>query len=720
MLGGDVAGEFFSASWYRVERLKPRLRSHVELARHQYRGRTWYVLQDRASERFHRFAPAAYHLIGLMDGRHSVRAIWESATATLGDEAPSQDDVIRLLAQLHGSDLIVCDVLPETGELTERADRIARRQWASRLSNLFAWRWPLCDPDRFLTALLPLVRPLIGWTGFCLWLCLVGLGLVLGWLHWPGLTHDLIAQVTTPHSLMVLWLLFPFIKLLHELGHGFMTKAFGGEVHELGVMLLVFTPVPYCEASAAWAFRDKWQRVLVGAAGMMVEVALASLALLVWVNAEPGLVRTAAYNTIFLAGASTVLFNLNPLLRFDGYYMLMDWLEIPNLRARATAYVRYLFERHLFGAREVSRPDATAGERAWFIGYGVASTVYRLMVTVAILLFLGELSPLLGILFAVMTAIGMLAVPLVKGLSYLFTSPSIMSVRWRAFTVTGALLALLLYGLSLMPVPFHTMTEGVVWAPDESVVRAGTDGFLRQVVAQPDSLVQPGDVLFIAEHPRIQTEARVLAARAKELQARYAEQRPVDLVKAAIIEEELAYVRDQLARVQRRLDDLVVRSRVAGQFVLPAPRDLPGRFVKQGEVLAHVVDRRRLTVRTVVPQTDIDLVRTQDAGVEVRLAERVQDRYPAGVARLVPSAMAELPHAALGSEGGGIVPVDPTDAEGVRTVQRVFQVDLSVPEEVGLVCAGERVHVRFSHGWSPLSDQWYRQIRQLFLSRFNV
>lgn len=453
---------------------------------------------------------------------------------------------------------------------------------------------------------------------------------------------------------------------------------------------------------------------------MMVEAALAALALVVWINAEPGLVRTAAYNTIFLAGVSTVLFNLNPLLRFDGYYMLMDWLEIPNLRVRATAYVRYLCERYLFGAREVSRPDATAGERAWFLGYGVASSVYRVMVTVAILLFLGELSPLLGILFAAMTAVGMLVVPVAKGLSYLFRSPSIDAVRGRAVAVTAVLFALPVCGLSLMPAPFHTIAEGVVWAPDESVVRAGADGFVRQVVAKPDSLVQPGDVLFIAEHPRLQAEARVLAARVKELQARHAEQRPVDLVKAAIIEEELAYARDQLARTQRRLDELVVRSHTAGQLIVPAPQDLPGRFIKQGEVLAHVVDHRRLTVRAVVAQADIDLVRTRDAGVEIRLAERVEDCYRAGVARLVPSAVSELPHAALGSEGGGVVPVDPTDAEGMRTVQRVFQVDLSVPGEAGLIHVGERVHVRFSHGWSPLSDQWYRQVRQLFLSRFTV
>lgn len=715
-----MAGDFFSASWYRVERLTPRLRSHVQLARHQYRGQAWYVLQDRASERFHRFTPAAYQLIGLMDGRRSVRDVWDAATASLGDDAPSQEDVIRLLSQLHASDLIVCDVLPDTGELSERADRIAQRRWTGRLSNPFAWRVPLGDPDRLLGALLPLARPLVGWVGFLLWLSVTVAGLVFGALYWPALTHDVIGQLTSPHSLLALWLLFPVIKLVHELGHGLMTKAFGGEVHEIGVMFLVFTPVPYCEASAAWAFRDKWQRVLVGAAGMMVEAVLAAAALAVWINAEPGLVRLLAYNTIFIAGVSTALFNINPLLRFDGYYMLMDWLEIPNLRSRATAYLRYLCERYLFGQREVSRPDASSGERAWFVAYGAASTVYRVLVTVAILLFLGELWPLLGLLFAAMTAGGMLGVPLMKGLSYLFTHPSLQLVRARALAVTAVLMVILVGGLCLTPAPFHTMAEGVVWVPDESVVPIGTDGFIRQVVATPDSLVQPGDVLFIAEHPRLQAEARVLGARVKELTARHAEQRPVDLVKAAIIEEELIYARDQLARTQRRLDELVVRSRVAGQFVLPAPQDLPGRFVKQGEVLAHVVDRRQLTVRAVVPPSDIDLVRTQQNGVQVRLADQVQERYEATVTRLVPAASNELPHAALGTEGGGTIAVDPTDSHGLKTVQRVFQVDLRIADSAGLVHAGERVYVRFTHGWAPLAAQWYRQVRQLFLSRFNV
>lgn len=715
-----MAADFFSISWYRVERLKPRLRSHVQLLRQQYRGQIWYVLQDFSSERFHRFSPAAYVIIGLMDGRRTVRDIWEHATATLGDEAPTQDEVIRLLSQLHSADLIVCDVPPDTAELSRRAGQQIRRTWKARLFSVFAWRMPLCDPDRFLTAFLPLVRPLISRTAGVLWLLMVGAGIVLGTMHWTDLTHDLLDQVLAPGNLLLLWMLFPVIKLLHELGHGFTTKAFGGEVHELGMMLLVFTPVPYCEASAAWAFRGKWQRILVGGAGMAVELFLASLAMIVWVNAEPGFVRMLAYNTIFIAGVTTVLFNGNPLLRFDGYYMLMDWLEIPNLRSRALRYLGYLSERYLLGQHEAELPTATPGERAWFVVYGVASSIYRLLVVIGILLFLGDQWPLVAVVFAGLTAVTMIGVPLWKGLTFLVTSPSLRQVRARALGTTAGFAALVIALLCVVPAPFHTLTEGVVWVPDESFVRAGSDGFVERVVAQPGSRVNSGAVLIECRNPALSTKVRVWQARMKELEARYTEQRPKDLVKAAIIEEELRYAREELSRSQRRLNELTIRSRTSGTFVLPTAEDLPGRYVKQGDLLGHVVDMSTLTVRAVVPQADIDLVRTQSPQVQVRLAEAIGEALPAVLTRVVPAAVDQLPSAALGLDGGGTVPIDPTDPKGLKAMHKYFQVDLSIPVQTDVVNAGGRVYVRFTHDWVPLSSQWSRQLRQLFLSRFNV
>ena len=316
-----MAESLFSSSWYRVADLTPRLRSHAKIHRHRYRNQTWYILQDHSTERFHRFSPPAYHVIGLMDGTRTVQELWDLAVNQLEDDAPTQDQLIQLLGQLHAADVLQCDVPPDTDELFRRGQRQRRKLWQSRLFSVFSWRFPLFDPERVLQALLPVCRPFLGWTGAILWLLVVGPAMVLAGVHWAELTENVLDQVMTPHNMLLLWLLFPVLKLLHELGHGLAVKKFGGEVHEIGIMILVLTPVPYVDASSSWSFREKWRRIFVSAAGMVVEVFLAAIALYIWLSVEPGLIRTLAYNTMLIAGVSTILFNANPLLRFDGYYI---------------------------------------------------------------------------------------------------------------------------------------------------------------------------------------------------------------------------------------------------------------------------------------------------------------------------------------------------------------------------------------------------------------
>lgn len=715
-----MTGSLFSTSWYRVAGLKPRLRSHAHIHRHQYRGQTWYVLEDRSSERFHRFSPAAYLIVGLMDGERTVEEIWETACTRLGDDAPTQDEVIEMLSQLYSTDVLQCDVTPDAAELLERHERHTRRQWQSRAFSLFSWRASLFDPERFLRLLLPAVRPLMGWGGGVLWLAVVGPALVLVAVHWSDLTRDILDRVLAPRNLLSLWLLYPAIKALHEFGHAFATKVFGGEVHDMGVMLLVLTPVPYVDASSASAFRDKWQRILVGAAGILVELFIAALAFFIWLSVEPGMVRTLAYNAIVIAGVSTVLFNGNPLLRYDGYYILADLLEVPNLRSRANAYLGYLTERYVFGWWEAEPPTATPGERAWFVGYGITSFVYRVFVVVAILLFLMDRFFLLGVVFASMAAIGWVTVPLGKGLKFLFTHPRIRPVRTRAVAVTAIAVALVAGLIGLVPVPYRSRAEGVVWIPDEAFVRASTEGFVERVVAPPGERVVKGDILVTTRDPVLTSSVQGLEARLRELEARYEEQRTADRVKAGVIREEIRYVQEDLDRARERASELIIRSGTNGTFVLPTARDLPGRFVRKGDLMGHVVELQTITVRAVVPQASIDLVLGQTRGVEVRLAERLAEVIPAALRRVVPGASERLPATALGSEGGGQIPTAPGDRQGVLALQKMFQVDLELPSHARLVNVGGRAYVRFDHGWAPLGVQWYRQVRQLFLSRFNV
>jgi len=295
-----VSENLFSPSWYRVAGLKPRVRAHARILRQSYRDEVWFLLQDDAAERAHRFTPAAYQFIGLMDGERSVQQMWDAVSAQLGDGAPTQEEVIRLLGQLHAADALLCDVPPDSLEVFRRYQKHERMLWKRRLWTPLALRFPLFDPDRFLLRTLAWVEPLFSWFGALLWLAVVGTGAVLAASHWTDLTEDISDRVLDPQNLVLLWFVYPVVKALHELGHAYATRKWGGEVHEIGIMLLVLSPVPYVDASSSWGFRDKRRRMAVGAAGIAVELFLGSLALFVWLAVEPGAVRAIEKSILHL------------------------------------------------------------------------------------------------------------------------------------------------------------------------------------------------------------------------------------------------------------------------------------------------------------------------------------------------------------------------------------------------------------------------------------
>ncbi|MDN3276632.1 hypothetical protein QWJ07_20385, partial [Frankia sp. RB7] len=377
---------FLDASWHRIGSLKPKLRTHIRVHRHRYRDASWYVVQDSTSGRTHRFTPAVYFFVGLMDGQRTVDDIWTQAVRQLKDDAPTQGEVVNLLAQLNGADLLQTDIAPNANEMMVRYDRYAKAKRRGSFGNPLAMRLPIWDPDRFLEATLPLVRYAFTRLGAVVWLATVAWALMLIGIHWDELTNGMSDRILASESLLLTAMVFPVLKFFHEMGHAYATKIGGGEVHELGLMVLVFAPVPYVDASASIAFRSKWRRTLVGAAGMLVEIFIAALAMFLWTLVEPGLVRSLLFQTVLIAGVSTVLFNINPLLRFDGYYVLSDLIEIPNLGARSTKYWAWLVDRFAFGLRD-EPPAAVAREKAWFVIYAPLALVYRIFMLFTISIF---------------------------------------------------------------------------------------------------------------------------------------------------------------------------------------------------------------------------------------------------------------------------------------------------------------------------------------------
>jgi putative peptide zinc metalloprotease protein len=716
-----MADALFSASWYRVAELKPRLRRHTQLHRQDYRGQVWYVLQDHAGGKSHRFRPAAWRLIGLMDGQRTVQQLWDAASQGAGDEVPTQDEVIRLLGHLHAADALICDVQPNSEELFRRFRRNERQQLKQRLWTPLAIRVPLFDPEQFLERSYPAVRFLFSWFGVLLWLGVVGAGAVLAAAHWSELTDNLVDRALTPTNLLLLWFVYPTVKALHELGHGYAAKFSGGEVHEIGIMFLVLVPVPYVDVSSAWGFRDKRQRMLVGAAGIIVELFLGALAMFVWVNVEPGTVHALAYNVMLISGISTLLFNGNPLLKFDGYYVLADALEIPNLGTRSNRYLGYLLQRYVYGARDVESPAHTPDERGWLALYGIAAFCYRMFIMFVIILYIGGKFFAVGVLLAAWALITQVAMPVVKNMSMLFNSPKLRRNRTRSLATSAALLLGIGALLFLMPAPFWTRAEGITWPVEQTHVRAAADGFIGEVLATPGNAVRAGQPLVKMYDDFSDARLAILTARQDELRSQLMQARVIDRVQMSIIREELTTVTADLERARERSRDLTVVSQRDGTFVIPHAGDLPGRFLRKGERIGFVLQADDpVHVHVVVPHDTINMIHDTTRGISIMPGGWDDAAFPAQLLREVPGGTMRLPNAALGSMGGGAIAVDPREPDGRTTLERVFELELELPQQVPGDYLGRRVHVRFDHGYKPLGLQLYRSLRQLLLRRFSV
>ncbi len=712
----------YSPMWYRVSALRPQLATRAKLHRHRYRQRVWYLLHDPANGRVHRFTSGARLLLAGMNGQRSVADLWALAQRELGEDAPTQDEVIQLLGQLHGADLLLTDASPDALEAFMRGSKQEaqkrRRGWA----NPMAVRIPLWDPGRFLDRFVPLWRALWGWPGMLLWLAVVVPAVVLVPSRWPELSGNLSDRVLEIDNLLLLGLVFPFIKFLHEMGHASATRAGGGEVHDMGLMLLVLMPVPYVDASASTVFRSKWRRALVGAAGMLVELFLAALAFYVWMLAEPGLLRSVAFNVMFVAGVSTILFNGNPLLRYDGYYILTDLIEMPNLAQQSARQWGYLLQRHVLRSEHAQTVAHSGSEAAWLTFYGLASTFYRMLVTVAIALFISTRFFFVGVLLALWAVVMMAFMPLVRVFKTLQRG-HLREMRGRVLVISGVAVALLAGFLAWVPMPYRTQAEGVVWLPEAATLRAGTHGFMATYLAKPGGPVQRGQPLVRHRDPALQAQVQLLTARVAELKANYTLEFVNDRARADMVREQLVGEQQALERAQERAGALIVSSGSNGRFIVARPEDQAGRFYRQGEVLGFVAGPDdRPFVKVIVTQADVDAVGLPGGTVQMRLAHAPEVVLQGRILRQQPAGKNELPSRVLTKAGGGVFTADPRDPQGLKAMERLFQIDIE-PATAGEAIApyfGQRVHVRFDHPQMPLGRQAYQSLRRLFLSHFEV
>jgi putative peptide zinc metalloprotease protein len=706
--------------WYRIADLKPKLHAHLEIHRHDYRGLIWYIIEDTINDRNHRFNPAAYQFIGLLDGKHSVQQISAILVKQLGDFAPTQDEIIQLMGQLYSADLIKTDALINIEELFDRQSRLSQAKFSRQLINPLSQKLPLWDPDDFLEKHLSKVTWLIKPWMAVIWILVVVNSLLQAGANWEKIQQYFDINALTPYNFLVIFFIYPVIKILHELGHAFTTKLKGGDVHEMGVNFMLFVPVPYVNVSSSGKFRNKYDRMLVSSAGILVEVFLAALSLLLFLSTQSGVLQNIGFNIFVIGGVSSLFFNGNPLLKYDGYYILADALGIPNLFQRSGHYWRYFFQRYLFGLTQAVSPVTTSGETFWFVVYSISSLLYRLGILWFICVYVTDKFFSIGVLLAFWLVTIQIIFPIYKALSFVLKSPTLRKKRNRAAMATASIV-LVTFGLfGFMPIPSYTLTEGVVWLPDEALIKAEYDGFIDEIKFKSNEVVKKGDIVARLSDDMLETKARITRAKLNELQSQFRAERETNLVKADIIKEEYRITQSELENLDNKIKTLTIKAAKDGHIFLPEADDLPNKYVHHGEALGYILDGQPPTIRMAVTQDNIGQLREHIADIKVRLCNRPDEVLDAAVIRAKPEATNKLFSAALATIGGGKIQVDPNQKKELVTLEKVFWVDLKFAPKDKNLPLGARVFVRIKHGDEAILKQWYRRIRQAFLRQFNA
>ncbi len=702
--------------WDTFKRCKPSLSPNIEYESRSIRDERWLVLRNTVSGDHVRLNASATDILCLIDGNKTV----EQLCAEGEELGITAEQITDWFAPMCFNGLLSLGLQNEQDRLVAQYYKQKSNLKKTRYSNPLAIKIPLHNPDGWLGVIVDKLPWLFSRWLLVTVLSVLAVALTAAIVNAPIIYTEFKRVAASPTHWWLYLLMYPALKAIHELAHAMVIKRWGGAVHETGITFLVLMPIPYVDASDAWMFPGRAQRVLVGAAGMLAECLLAAIGLFVFLMVQPGLLHDMGFALFVMGSAATIMFNANPLLKFDGYYMLQDWLDIPNLYSRAQSYCRYLVRKNIFQVTDAKSPVSAKGEKKWLLSYGILSIAYRCIITVVIALFLASEYLVLGVALALFALYQLLINPALKLRRYLIHAPELNGVRQRSIVMTMGFVAVLALLIGFMPMPSSTRTQGVVWVPNQAQVFAAESGLVEQLVVQPGTVVEAGQVLMRLRAPQLHTALQVAQAELNATQINYRSAQQRNTAEAQRLSADIESLQLRVESLDTRIRDLDVVAGIHGLFVIDDRLVLQGRHVQQGDLLAHVVNKKDLVVKAVLTQQRMERFQAGVDQVNVRLADRFDQSLAATLTRQTPAASNTLPSPALAYDGrGGIAVASQTD-EQLKTLEKVFHIELALPSDAAIAGIGGRAYVTLHHQPESLGKRWWRSTRQLLLKQLTV
>jgi putative peptide zinc metalloprotease protein len=725
------------------------MRPDVTSNRQVYQGREYWVVKDPISLKYYRFEEEEFAILQMLDGKLSADQIKRKFDYKYAPQKLTLQELYQFVGMLYRSSLLVSDSPGQGVELKKRRDKNKAQELKGTLQNVLAVKFRGFDPNTILNRLDRCFGWFFSWPAFfCVLLVAIS---ALGLLT----THFEVFQAKLPKfqeffassNWFWLFLVMGVTKVIHEFGHGMACKRFGGECHEMGVMLLVMTPCLYCNVSDSWMLPSKWKRAFIAAAGMYFELIIASVAVFVWWYSQPGLINQLALNTVFVCSVSTLLFNANPLLRYDGYYILSDLMEVPNLRQKASTVLSRTASNWCLGIKSRVDPFLPTRKKWLFIVYSISAVIYRWFITIMIFWFLYQLLEpyglkIIGQLIALTAIWGLLGMPLIK-LYKFFTVPGRMqSVKTSRVVISSIVIGVCLFAVMLIPLPHYVRCSFYVQPSEVQNVFVETPGVLTQIHAFPNTMVRKGQPIVSLDNEELDYQLITMEREAWDAEVSYQTAQKAAKLDSTLKAEENAAYTAWVAAVDKfnlRFEDIdleigsvAVRANADGLLIPPPVKNKPeeskgelpswhgvpleaknqGAYLEQRTLLGQIVPPdAAMEAVLAIEQEDIEFIRTDQ---KVKLwVKQLAGRTLNSKTQLISPVKMEVVPKALASRHGGAV-MTSANAEGQdQPSNTTYQVSVPV-ERIPTLLSGSTGKAKVHVGYQTVGEKLWRTACRTF------
>jgi putative peptide zinc metalloprotease protein len=717
-----------------AEHLQVRLRPDLVVQPQFYEGMTHYVIKDPLALKYFRFKIEEYYLLQQFDGKQTLQDVKKAFERKYRPQTISIEDLTRFVAQLHEAGIILIDSAEQAKVLIRRRKKNQWRRIWSFLANILFIKIPVIDPERLLTGMYPYFRWIYtkAFIGISVTSMLMAMLLVAS--NWKTFYDKLpdFQSFFNWWTILSFWASLAIVKIIHEFGHGLTAKHFGGEVHEMGILFLVLTPALYCDVTDSWLLPNKWKRIWISAAGIYVECFLASIATFVWWYSQPGLLNSLAMATMFICSVNTILFNANPLLRYDGYYVMADWLEIPNLRIKSTQFFTYLIQEKVLGLEIPVQSYMPRSRRTLFVAYAVASYIYRWFVTFAILWFLSQvLKPYklesVSYLLAAGSLIPLLGTPVYQIGKFLRTPGRLRKVKKVRAAAFAAAAVAIVTAVLLIPTPLKVQGTFVLRLAQPEVLYAEVEGRLVELNVKNGQTVTKDTVLAKLSNPQKQKELleRQLDQEVNFTKYLFFKNSPERESRAqAVRHKEIA---DKAEPIIKNITDQIGKlTLVAGRDgqVIGAPhRSTVGQWFKPGKpndpehnsdkpYFCEIGDPRKLEAHLILDQSDINLLKI-DGKAWLKIDGKAEVTYTSKVGMIAPRASDEVPKELSNLAEGEIASKPDPKTGAAKPMNAVYEIVIPVDNETLELQPGLRGFAKIDGGSYTLAWwllRWWHKV----------